>query len=390
MKISSTKIRSQYNLFRVLRFIWLNHGISRIELCRMLEMDKATMSTIVAHLISLGIVEEVKPKTVEVKPGRKPIGLDICRGFGYVLGFEYHINGLKAVVKDMHSQTVAEYEFPHKIQGDQIKTSFFSALEEIRKEMEGKSILGVGVSIPGTVDHDRGVITHSRRLGIENNPYDFRSEVFDHLDIPGFIDNDANCCARGVMTDYRTEEYRNFLYTLFDYESKLDMKSSADRLGLGLGIGIDGKLYYGPDCTAGEFQTIINDQSKYSQLNLNREEQDRYDVDSDVQRKLFMELSTHLALFVNVFNFQHIFIGGDYPSLLPDLEEILMDAINKNWMYHNKQTCKIHIQQKDEMSPSLGAAGMFLEQLFTVPDMEHDRGALIWQRIFRNIDLLNY
>jgi len=353
-------------------------------------MDKATMSSIVGHLISLGIVEEVKPAQVENKPGRKPIGLGLIDDFGYVLGIEYHKNGLKAVLKDIHSKTVQVMDFPQKINKENIKSVFFTAYKQILKDLNGKPILGVGVAIPGIVNHSEGVIVHSRKLGIENDSYNFRKEVFENLDVPGFIDNDANCCAHGVLTDQRVKEYSNFLYTLINYEHQDDLSSNDESLGLGFGIVLNGKLYNGPDHTAGEFQTIDDQADRINQMNLNHEELDRFESDPALQLRVVLDLASHFALFVNVFNFQHIFLGGNIPALVPDLKEQIVSSIDKNWLYKNERTCGVHIQKSDEMSPALGAAGMFLDRLFTVPEMDHDRGAIIWQKIFSNRDLLDY
>ena len=385
-----SKTRSQFNLYRVLRFIWLEHRISRIELCRKLGLDKATMSTIVSFLIDLTIVEEIQPKTNQVKPGRKPIGLGIRKDFGFFLGFEFHNNGINVVVKDMHSSIVHQMEFPQAIKREQIKTSFFSVYNEIRNIMPDITILGVGVSIPGIVNHEQGLIMYSRKLGIESEPFDFHSEVFANLDIPGFIDNDANCCARGILTDLRTYEYDNFIYSLFNYEPQTIIEDNEDCLGIGFGIVIGGKLLHGPDFTAGEFQTLRKEDHSSNQLNLNRKEQNLYPVNRELQEQIFHDLSSHLAMFINVFNFKHIFLGGDIPVLVPDLNEKLASSINRNWVYHNEEKCSIHIQSNEDMSPASGAAGMFLEQLFTVPELDHDRGAAIWQQIFNSDELICY
>lgn len=382
MKINSSKIRSQYNLFRVLRSIWLNHGISRIELCKLHDMDKATMSSIVGHLINLQVVEEVEPHVVEVKPGRKPIGLGIVADFAYVAGMEYHKSGIRAVIKNMHSLTVYESDFPFDIKSGDIKKRFLTVYEKIKEELEGKRLLGIGVAVPGIVNHEQGIILSSRKMGLEDEPYDFRKEIFDHLDVPGFIDNDANCCARGILADHRTGGYSNFLYTHINYETDAQQNLSDDSLGLGFGIVLKEKVYYGPDFTAGEFQTIEYNPDRINQLNLTNDELERYGRDEELQRRVFHQIATHFALFINVFNFSHLFLGGDLPSLIPDLETVVRDVIDKNWLYKNAREIGIHILGNKDMSPALGAAGMFLEQLFTVPEMDHSRGALIWQDVF--------
>ncbi|MBB6481604.1 ROK family transcriptional regulator [Spirochaeta isovalerica] len=382
MKINNSKVRSQYNLLRVLRAIWLNHGISRIELCRKFDMDKATMSSVTAHLIELNLVEEVEPQNLKIKPGRKPIGLGVQGDFGFVAGIEFHIYGIRAVLKDMHSRTVFSSDFPFDVRHSNIKEEFLNVYGILRKELGEKRLLGIGVAIPGVVNHEEAIILKSAKMGIEEEPYCFGEEVFSELDVPCFIDNDANCCARGILADHREEGYSNFLYCHINYYENRKIEDNNESLGIGFGIVINEKLYYGPEFTAGEFQTIEYNPERVNQLNLTSRELDLYGKDAELQKRVFYHLASHIAMFVNVFNFKHLFLGGDLPSHISDLEGLFREVIDKNWLYKNQRDCGIHLMSRDEMSPALGAAGMFLDQLFTVPELEHSRGALIWQGIF--------
>lgn len=382
MKINNDKVRSQYNLLRILRATWLNHGISRIELCRQFQMDKATMSAITGHLISLGILEEVEPLNVVVKPGRKPVGLGVLADFAYVAGIEFHVQGLRAVIKNMQSRTVYDRDFLFDIKKGNIREAFMTVYRSIREELEDRRLLGIGVAVPGVVNHEEGIILKSSKMGIDQEPYYIKSEVFDSLDVPCFIDNDANCCARGVLVDHREEGFDNLLYAHIHHFEGLDLSDKGDSLGLGFGIVLNGKLYYGPDYTAGEFQTIEYDETRINQLNLTSDELDRYSRDRDLQKRVFLHLASHIALFINVFNFKDLFLGGSLPTLIPDLKTLLRDVIDKNWLYKNSRECGIHLVDHENMCPAIGSAAMFLELLFTVPEMEHSRGALIWQGIF--------
>ena len=388
-KTANNNIRRQFNFFRVLRSIWLEDGVSRIELCQKLNLDKATMSTIVSLLIKLEIVEEIKPNNKEIKPGRRPIGLGVIKDFGYVLGFEYRVHGLKVVVKDMCFTTIKEFFFPRRIKVDEIKSAFFHAFSEVKKFLKEKPVIGVGVAIPGVVNHDTGTILHSWELGIVDTPYDFKTEILDILDISGFIDNDANCCAWGVLTKHRTKEYSNFLYTLFSFEPMHKDYNEDDHLSLGLGIVNDGKIYCGPDSTAGEFQTIAFRKNRINQFDMSVEDQSLYGTSPEIQEKVYEDLTSHLALLINFFNFKQIFLGGDLPNLVPELKKKLQKAIDRNWPYGENRSCKIYVKSEKEHITSSGAAGMFLEQLFTVPELDHDRGAIIWQKVFRRQDFFN-
>ncbi|MBN2659092.1 MAG: ROK family transcriptional regulator [Spirochaetales bacterium] len=388
IKSGGARIRRQYNFYKVLRAIWVESGVSRKELCARLELDKATMSTIVSQLLKLNLAEEISPNKEELKPGRRPIGLSIRKDFGYVAGFEFHVNGIKAVVKDMHFNTIQTFNFPcERLKAGQIKSTFLVAFSEVKKELKNKPLIGIGVSIPGVVDHDRGIINNSWELGVVDETFDFQTEVFDVLDIPGFIDNDANCCAWGKLTKNRSLDFSNFLYIFFSYEPTHSEYNPDDNVSVGLGLVLDGRPYFGPDYTSGEFQTMTYNVDRINQFDMTREQQYAYRSDPEIQREVFESFSSHMALLVNFFNFRRVILGGDLPDLVPDVQEILGKAVNRNWPYGNKENCIVQIDDGKEMIAASGAAGMFLEQIFTVPELDHERGALTWQKVFNNRDL---
>jgi glucokinase len=115
----------------------------------------------------------------------------------------------------------------------------------------GGRILRVGVAVGGLVDTHSGVVrTLHHAHGWDNFP--LQDYLAERLDIPCIIDNNANAAAlaeaqygvgTGVGTGLRKAE-RALLY-----------------VGLGRGIGgglvIDGKIYHGMSCTAGEIGHML-------------------------------------------------------------------------------------------------------------------------------------
>ena len=58
MAISQGKRSRIVNTSRVLREIWINKDISRIQIAANLHLDKSTISSIVSELLELGVVKE--------------------------------------------------------------------------------------------------------------------------------------------------------------------------------------------------------------------------------------------------------------------------------------------------------------------------------------------
>ena len=384
MKSITKGDKANFNFHRVLRSIWLAEGISRIELCEKLNLDKATISTIVSFLMNNEIIQEISKASNAVRPGRKPIGLAIRKDFGCVIGIEFHKYGLNVIVTDLKFNLLAERTYSRKIDAANIEKAFSDVYHDILSWplLEELTILSIGVAIPGIVDHHSGIIRKSIELGIIDTPYNFRQRIFDAIDAPCFIDNNANCAAWSILSAYREKEYKNFLFVHFTFEAIKDrFDNKMDHLAMGLGIVLNGKIYFGPDGSAGEFRSISDIASRVSQFSLTEDELKAYKTDENVKLKLIREIADHIALLVNVFNFKHLFMAGSLDHLHQDSSEIILQAINENWAYNEPVDCEIHMLKDRQNITTTGAAGMFLESLFSVPSLSASPEQSFWRKV---------
>jgi len=78
---------------------------------------------------------------------------------------------------------------------------------------------------------------------------------------------------------------------------------------------------------------------------------------------------------VNTLNLSHVFVGGSIEKYRDLIVPIFKEEIQKNWAYVNPVDCSIHISEFGDRIVAFGAAGMFLEQLFGIPDQEQEERA---------------
>jgi predicted NBD/HSP70 family sugar kinase len=158
------------------------------------------------------------------------------------------------------------------------------------------------------------------------------------------------------------------------------------RLGMGIGIVINENLYQGEDGSAGEFRSLQWNDNGEVQFSLSMEEVDRLKSDKLIQEKLSREIASNIAMLVNVMNFKTIFIGGDVQYLSGDMTDIMVNGIAKNWPYSIPPECEIKIIEKQDDLISYSAAGMFLQHLFSDPDVAEDLEikTLWWESIFNH------
>jgi len=114
-------------------------------------------------------------------------------------------------------------------------------METIDAVFDG-SIVGIGIGVPSLVDVERGIV-----YTVENIPSWREVPLKDILEkrysVPVYVNNDANCFALGEFYYGQGRGYRHLVGMVVG-------------TGLGAGIIVNGKLYCGRNCGAGEIGTI--------------------------------------------------------------------------------------------------------------------------------------
>jgi len=98
-------------------------------------------------------------------------------------------------------------------------------------------VVGVGIGSPGPLDRDRGVVLLTPNLGWRELP--LRDLVSEAVGLPASLDNDANCAIYG---EWWVGAARGSQYVV----------GLTIGTGIGGGIVIGGKIYYGTSGVAGE------------------------------------------------------------------------------------------------------------------------------------------
>lgn len=132
-----------------------------------------------------------------------------------------------------------------------IISSLDSALRHTRELAASKGVnpIAVGVSVPGFIDHDTGVVLGPGQgiKGWKNVP--LASELNSTTGLPVYIGNDANLM---TVAEHRFGAAKGYRHVIF----------IALRTGIGGGIIIDGKLYRGVNNAGGEMGMMIIDTGK--------------------------------------------------------------------------------------------------------------------------------
>ena len=155
------------------------------------------------------------------------VGIDIGGTNTRVALIDRHYNMIKRV------QFATNYEDP------------FGTLNQIKDEIQswGVNIVGVGLSCPGPLDLKNGKILNTPNLGEHWQNFEIQNTLRDLLNVPVYLENDANlaCLAESVVGEGKEYRYVQFLTI---------------STGVGSGLVIDKNIYQGAHGFAHEIANI--------------------------------------------------------------------------------------------------------------------------------------
>ncbi|MFF1624629.1 ROK family protein [Streptomyces sp. NPDC058272] len=171
-------------------------GISRLELAERTGLTPQAVSKITARLRADGLATEAgrrastggKPRTV----------LRLVPEAGHAVGLHLDRDELTAVLCDLTGTVVAERRAPLDLGAgaDAVVEGAAGEVETLIADA-AVSVLGVGVALPGPLDHARGVL--HRVTGFpEWDGFPLRDALVGRLGVPVVVDKDTNAAALGV------------------------------------------------------------------------------------------------------------------------------------------------------------------------------------------------
>jgi predicted NBD/HSP70 family sugar kinase len=374
-KLKSTRF---INSSRVLRDIWIHKETSRIQIARNLGLDKSTISSIIPELLRIGIVHETTEGEAGPQGGRKPVLLTLNRSYGCVVGIEMRPESYNAVAVDLEGSVIySKFELV-QVSGANFREVLLEVANRVRDELKrtGVPLLGIGVGVAGVVDPQHGIVKYSIPLQMTDS-FDFRSVIAEGYDLPIFVENDANACAWGELAFHRGKRLRNFLFVLVEFRDLHDRERITERTGVGMGIVIGGRVHYGRDFSAGEFRSVFRTPDNKGQFSLSEEDSFRLEEDPAILARFFRELSRNIAMLVNTFNLDHVFLGGDIERYEREIQPVLAEEIQFNWPYPGGVHCAIGFSSLGEKAVAYGAAGMVLHRLFADLDIAESIGRVV-------------
>ena len=233
---------------RIINVIRENQAISRIEIVKKLKLSKPVVSIGVKRLLELGFVKEVEYNHTSKKFGRNRIGLSFIPECMYIIGLDIGGTKLKAIIGDLDGNIVRSVKFATKgINSKKLLIELiYDAIYKL-KDGFGKTIIGIGIGIPGTLDVNRRIAKYMPAFDLRD--VNLKEPLEKEFNLPIFIENDVTLDAYAEIRIGAGKEFKNLLLVSIG-------------TGIGAGIVIDKKIYSGSTGKAGEIGNMVTDWGK--------------------------------------------------------------------------------------------------------------------------------
>lgn len=230
-----------HNRDLVLKTIFDHDTISRAEVARLTKLTRATVSDIVANLISEGLVEEVGYGASI--GGKSPILLSLVPDSRYMIGLNLAQDRFIGAVVNLRGELKHQIEFPvHDRNGDQALQIIYQILDQITAS-PWKPLVGIGIGTPGLINTREGIVINAVNLDWQDLPLAKLLET--RYGLPVSVLNDSQATAIG-----------EYVYG-GDHRSDSNLIVVNVRHGIGAGILINGRLFQGDGGGAGEIGHVV-------------------------------------------------------------------------------------------------------------------------------------
>ena len=232
LRTGDPEMAREINRALILDLLRREDSIPRAHIARTLKLSKVTVSAIVQHLIDEDLVIEIGEGHALKRGGRKPILLSLHSSGKYVIGIDIGYANTVVAIGNLKGEFLAKIRVPtmHDHSVENVMQQTVSLVEEAicASQLAHNNLLGIGLSVAGTVEKSKGNIVFSPDFKWRN------VAIADILEqktgLRTVADNCTRVMTRGEIWYGHAQEIRNLFYINIGY-------------GIGSAIVVDEKIY---------------------------------------------------------------------------------------------------------------------------------------------------
>lgn len=392
-KIDQETLKS-LNTQIILNHIHKHKEISRIDLAEYTKLSPSTVSALASDLIKSRIVNEIR--VGESNGGRRPIMLGISPCAKYTITIILTHKGVKYSLIDLNCEKVYEKHVSCENHSESsVISCLLKCIEDIgeRYAEKMKKVCGIGISLPGVIDHEDGKVLYSSKLFLKN--LDLSSKIREKTGINCYVYKDTDALILGEHEFGVGRSYKNFVYIIVENGVGMSYISSDKLFKPGYGGGFElGHITIdsnGPTCLCGNrgcLGTMVSEAAILSRLEKLVEKGIKTGIKSinslgiadvvelsnrgdraasyvlEEQAKL---LGVALASVINILNPQLIAIGGPLSKCKWGFIDLLSDVVRDRALEIYSKNVKIDFAELGDDSALVGMANDIYEKVIFKP-----------------------
>jgi N-acetylglucosamine repressor len=381
----------------ILNLVREHHPISRADLARRMHVGRGMVTSLVGDLIAAGAIYE--GDAVDAPRGRRPKMLHIRTHDRLAVAIDVRFSQTFVMVTDLAGHPIHREVFDTIVDPTALVRHLARRIPSLlQRHSNAGSCNGIGIVVPGMVDHASGRVLYAPQLGWRD--VDIRGALSDATGLAVHIENAPIACALAQLwlAQRGAEVPRNFVYvTVSD--------------GVGAGVVVNGEVLRGHAYTAGEFGHVPLDprgprclcgaRGCLEVYTSNLATLSRYlghTFSADHTRDLLLEsgltiddviarartgderarsallatgraLGRGLATIVNTLNPARIYVGGEITDVWPALEKSIRAELERRALTPSAAATPIVAEPAGDYPRLRGATALVTAPLFAAPQV---------------------
>jgi predicted NBD/HSP70 family sugar kinase len=238
----------RHNLALVLQQVHYDRELTRAELTQRLGLSRSTIGDLVAELSALGLIDESVPSGGP-RVGRPSHVVGPRPDSPFAVAVDIDVNRVIAAAVGIGGRVLARQVIatdPGSVQPAALAGQIAEAVPQLQQTVgNGARPVGIGISVPGTVDRLTYVVGLAPNLGWHDTAFgELMQSAAPKLSVS--IGNDADLAVLAEHSQGSARGYDDVVYLL-------------GRIGVGAGILVDGRPLRGAGGLAGEVGHTILD-----------------------------------------------------------------------------------------------------------------------------------
>jgi len=229
-----------YNTRLVLKTIYDRDRISRADIARATGLTRPTVSNAVASLGKRGLVEEVGQGPSA--GGKPPILLSVVDDSRHAIGIDLASSEFRGAIVNLRGEIRHRATLPLDGRDGDVALALVYELIDRLIAASSSPLLGIGIGTPGLMDPTKGIVRQAVNLDWQDLP--LRSLLKKRYGLPLYVANDSQVAALAEFTFGGDKAADNLVVIKVEH-------------GIGAGIVLNGRLYYGDTFGAGEIGHVV-------------------------------------------------------------------------------------------------------------------------------------